>query len=454
MNRRVVVVLLGLLGLTAVRQVCLAAATTSQTHPSTAPVINDRCPVMPEQAASSEFALIYRGVTVQFCCDKCRSKFDRDPEPYLAHLRNLPPAPASVVRQSTLPQSPPSRVGQFLNTLLIGVEPFAERWRTVMFVLLGVLVINMIAGRLVQKDGHGSALEDPSTVRQRSVLIRAPRGLALILARRSTVVVLVAGILVGHLLGPASVGPNSGAGRYPGPPGDLPPERKFQSQMVRQRQLQGEQFVTGLEKTYWRGNDDRSPKLYQGGIYCTCRMHVRLQTADGQAVKPGDDVMGKRLFVRVEIERAANTLQIHFDDADLTRTFLLSRDVDPKQPHGDHTAACMFNIVQPGQRWEAVCDVGEVHDAGRPFTGMVVVVPATAPSRNPEMSWPAAFYGIQYELQLDGKSGGAVVSPSSKLWMAATYFTEELPDNRVYEWLSWKPLPEIPDGFVHNGEYD
>ena len=39
------------------------------------------------------------------------------------------------------------------------------------------------------------------------------------------------------------------------------------------------------------------------------------------------------------------------------------------------------------------------------------------------------------------------MTPSSKLWMGALVFTEELPDERLHEWFSHEPLPTIPDGF-------
>jgi hypothetical protein len=83
------------------------------------------------------------------------------------------------------------------------------------------------------------------------------------------------------------------------------------------------------------------------------------------------------------------------------------------------------------------------------FDGMIMLVPAAAGGKSDQV-WPAAHYGIQYLLRVER----GVLMGSSKLWMGALLFTADLPDDRLHEWLSWRPLPEIPPGFVHVSETD
>ena len=128
--------------------------------------------------------------------------------------------------------------------------------------------------------------------------------------------------------------------------------------MARQAVLQGPEFVARLEKTYYRGNDDRRPDLYNGGVYRTCNIHVSLRTEDGTTVRPGMNVAGKRLFVHVEIEPAPNTLESHFRDEEMTRIFMLSREVIPSAPAAGDDHAYLFVVDDPGQRWVAACPVG------------------------------------------------------------------------------------------------
>ena len=66
------------------------------TQPATQPVMNARCPVMPDQAADRRFRINIRGVDVYVCCPKCRRLMERDPAAY-AHnvpaLAGLFPSP-------------------------------------------------------------------------------------------------------------------------------------------------------------------------------------------------------------------------------------------------------------------------------------------------------------------------------------------------------------------------
>ena len=59
-------------------------------------LVNDRCPVMTEEFTSPLHELHAHGVTVRFCCAKCRRRFESDPMPYLARLPQLTPAAAQA----------------------------------------------------------------------------------------------------------------------------------------------------------------------------------------------------------------------------------------------------------------------------------------------------------------------------------------------------------------------
>jgi YHS domain-containing protein/uncharacterized membrane protein len=48
--------------------------------------MNAMCPVMPEEPAVEQFWIEYEGRRVYFCCARCRSRFQRDPERYMAVL--------------------------------------------------------------------------------------------------------------------------------------------------------------------------------------------------------------------------------------------------------------------------------------------------------------------------------------------------------------------------------
>ena len=62
--------------------------------PATRPV-NDRCPVMTDEAASPLHEITFHGAAVRFCCARCKDRFLLEPQAYLARLPHVPPeAPA------------------------------------------------------------------------------------------------------------------------------------------------------------------------------------------------------------------------------------------------------------------------------------------------------------------------------------------------------------------------
>jgi uncharacterized membrane protein len=64
----------------------LAGAAPAQ---DAAAAINDGCPVMPEEGALDDMDLFveHEGVTIALCCKRCRKEWLKDPEPFVAWLR-------------------------------------------------------------------------------------------------------------------------------------------------------------------------------------------------------------------------------------------------------------------------------------------------------------------------------------------------------------------------------
>ncbi len=52
-------------------------------------IINTVCPVTTDEEVDPAFTIEYEGQTIGFCCRKCRTRFDEDPEAYLAELPML-----------------------------------------------------------------------------------------------------------------------------------------------------------------------------------------------------------------------------------------------------------------------------------------------------------------------------------------------------------------------------
>ena len=81
----------------ALRTVALIVAMLCAASPaSAAPPINKMCPVMTLEEILPDVSIEYQGQTIGFCCDRCLSKFQVDPQKYLANLPELVVSPPSA----------------------------------------------------------------------------------------------------------------------------------------------------------------------------------------------------------------------------------------------------------------------------------------------------------------------------------------------------------------------
>ncbi len=69
------------------------------------------CPVMPGEPALPAYFIVHEGRTIHFCCNRCRIRFERDPDRYLASTDMvagaLPAGPtATVTPAAAAPQAP------------------------------------------------------------------------------------------------------------------------------------------------------------------------------------------------------------------------------------------------------------------------------------------------------------------------------------------------------------
>lgn len=193
-----------------------------------------------------------------------------------------------------------------------------------------------------------------------------------------------------------------------------------------------------LGGTYYRGNDERDPRLFNGGFYRTATMQVYLSDAGHRRLAWGDSVGDGPLYVTLEIERANEATPALFTD-ELMGTIFLSRQVAMRnRPEGADTPA-QFEKVDPGGRWAAHYPIGRPD--GDRLEGMIYVYKG----RMVDGSVDGKFhYGISYDVRMvDGR-----VSSESELWMGSLSVPEGLiippPDRMVLnEWFDFRPLPEI-----------
>jgi hypothetical protein len=198
-----------------------------------------------------------------------------------------------------------------------------------------------------------------------------------------------------------------------------------------------------LSASYWRGNDERNPKLYNGGNYLTSTFHTSVRTDQGEDLDHGSDVGGRKLWVRLEMERAPNTAPFFYSD-EIMNSIVISKESgyflgSERQPIPD---VVKLKTLEKMQRWEALYPIGAVPPEGAWRTrGVVYVYQLVQVPETGEVLGARYHYGLEYEVST--KDG--VVQPESDLWMGFFYRTRKSGVNKVppREWFSHEPIPPM-----------
>lgn len=381
-------------------------------RPAFAADTNAMCPVLQDRRATDDYVANYKGVDVRFCCSECVKEFESNPEIYENVIPQLQSLPLRIRLQNFL--------GDYGGIVVSGM-------------LLAVLI-----GLRVHRHYHPPGTETDSILS------------GLVQQRISPTVPLLA--LSGWL----------GYEVY-----------SLQAQ-IHSVKLEDEiHFATfydfgyppvpkrpqkpvAVSGSYYRGNDERSPKLFNNGNYRTAAFHVSLCDAAGSVVQPGDDVRDRNLFLRFQIDRPAFTPDFLYEPKMMGTMFLTEqcdRFLGRHQPVPD---AVYLTETEPMQHWEAcfpIAAAGSCCETNRKGTVYVCEEYYYQPQLSflPKRRGGSRFhYGVRYDLKIqDG-----VLQPESDVYMGALYRTRKLPAWRVpmTEWFSHEPIPELPGENVDDPE--
>jgi hypothetical protein len=194
-----------------------------------------------------------------------------------------------------------------------------------------------------------------------------------------------------------------------------------------------------LGGTYYRGNDEHDPRLYNGGFYRTATLRVDLADAAGRSLSWGDRVGDGELFVRLEIARAKQATPHLFTEA-IMRTIFLSRQIALLNHPEMADDPVWLECVEAGERWQASYPIRP--DPGAlACSGMIYVYKGHAENGEVDGKF---HYGISYDVQLlDGAIAG-----ESEIWMGSlaapnTLLIPRADQMALDEWFDFRPLPEI-----------
>lgn len=447
---------------------------------------NPLCPVLPTEPAIREHHIEHDGRTIYFCCESCVEKFRANPAAYLAQL----PAPPIVPTVSAADHAWHWwTIFDYLEsvTLLMTDHP-------ILMSGLGVVLVLALMTRVRRRVSKGvyepaRAAHCARVVLQPFPVVLAvlallavdlalteyPRDAVLVFVGRHRIPVIgvvVVALLgsVAHIITRANSQPDRRLGRFLariGHPGtvftlillgtswvlgqEIQTARRVAAQsQARVQELdvalqsaqpallgwawpQGlHQLPQGIHNTYYRGNDERSEKLFNNGNYRTATFQVSLCRESGERVEIGQKLGEVPLMIRWTIDRGPKTADNFFSKAMMEKCFITDG-------YGEDAHTVSATITETDRVWRMDMPIREARLSGyQGVRGVFYCCLANGPARS--LATAIVHYYVQYTLHFqDG-----VLLPGSTVWMVPVYPSPILhgPDADG-EWFSDRPIPEI-----------
>lgn len=190
-----------------------------------------------------------------------------------------------------------------------------------------------------------------------------------------------------------------------------------------------------LGGTYYRGNDERSPQLFNGGFYRTATMDLFLVDSTGTRLQRGDQVDGE-LFVELTISRAPQATRELFKERVRKITYV---NHFSELPQKSESGRIELQVVAPENQWRCQVPIANVASV---MAGKIYVYYG---AQQYEGQQGRVHFGISYNLTIDdGK-----IANGSELWMGSLYNLKGrvLVPGRdqllLDRWFDFRPIPVI-----------
>ena len=200
-----------------------------------------------------------------------------------------------------------------------------------------------------------------------------------------------------------------------------------------------------LGGVYYRGNDERSPALFNGGFYRTATMELWLVDDQNRRYRWGDEIPASPLFISLNIHRGPGTTPMLFSQSVFQSTYLRrfrqsDLVIDSRPFESDRIN---LSELTPEQQWEAKIPLEPALQWKDAATeGMVYLFYG---AQMVDGHQGRVHFGIKYNLKLvDNK-----ISNVSELWMGSTYdlggtvLIPRASEIQLDQWFDFRPIPEI-----------
>jgi hypothetical protein len=194
---------------------------------------------------------------------------------------------------------------------------------------------------------------------------------------------------------------------------------------------------------FYRGNDERDERLFNGGVYRTCDFVLSLCDREGRKLAVGDLLPDGGLAFELEIRRSPGATRQLYADHIMSKVFFTPQDLN-RLGAVFSGKATRLEIVESEERWRALHPIGDAGAAAAGgLAGTTYLYLGDVHDGEPSVKRP--IYGVVYRIRVeDGR-----VAEGSELWIGNLVMNDalELPPSgrgvRQEHWLGLDPLPEI-----------
>ncbi|MEX2115218.1 MAG: c-type cytochrome domain-containing protein [Pirellulales bacterium] len=192
--------------------------------------------------------------------------------------------------------------------------------------------------------------------------------------------------------------------------------------------------------TYYRGNCERNPELFNKGHYLTATFRIHLCDAAGNVIGVGDPVPADGLFVYCEIERAPGTPDMLFDSRMMATVFFSEQFIDHQRDEPLPEKPTPLLAIEDGQRWAARIPIRK-QPQGNSLSGLIYLYMGKSVDQRIQGD---ASYAIKYDLFIIDQR----LDADSDLWMSSfsgPSIAEPVPAGKLPfdEWFDHRPIPAI-----------
>lgn len=356
---------------------------------------NLRCPVEPTELATPKFNSEYNGDIIYFCCSECVSLFEESPEIYSKSIQEI--------KSNKNLETEKTFIQKIIDTTWNLFFQFPGSFLAILILFICLILKKFPFAKWVLKNSWKSIL----------------------------IIALMFDLFYTHLIHKESSKTNS-----------LVEELHSTTFLEYGEPLipSISKLPASIKKTYYRGNDERNPGLYNGGNYRTAEFTIDLCNSSNDTIGYDSVVNYNNLFLRVTISKTPNTSNHFWSKKKMSNIYVTANSEKFHWSKNRLSDATNLYKIDSKNEWQFKYPLKSfsVGNENKLIKGIIYLCEKRY-NQNNSLIGGRFHYAFQFDLKIISNE----ISNTSDLWMGPLYRKRslriwEIPES---EWLSTDPIP-------------